>query len=154
MSTTFASRTLKATSTWERDTAPETKTKTRRFKKESRLDGQHWDMLDETSTTSHAYIQQWHEHSLAKKRTSSMLNITCLDRNTKIWVREKTNVTAAIEQVRKRKNTWAGHASRIRDNRWTLRITTWKTGESVERRMERRTRRLLEGYYLAEDSAI
>ena len=40
-STTPRSRTLKATSTWDRDTAPETNTKTRSFKKESRLGGQH-----------------------------------------------------------------------------------------------------------------
>ena len=36
-STTLKSRSLKATSTWDRDTAPETKTKTRRFKEGSRL---------------------------------------------------------------------------------------------------------------------
>ena len=34
-------RTSKATSTWDRHTAPETKTKTRRFKVESRPDRQH-----------------------------------------------------------------------------------------------------------------
>ena len=47
----------------------------------------------------------------------------------KVWVREKTKVTDVIEQVRRRKWTWAGHVSRIRDNRWTLRITTWKPYE-------------------------
>ncbi|KAK2160824.1 hypothetical protein NP493_1625g00011 [Ridgeia piscesae] len=36
MSTTLRSRTLKATSTWDRDTAPETKTKKSRFKEELR----------------------------------------------------------------------------------------------------------------------
>ena len=41
MSTTLKSKTLKATSTWHRDTTPETKTKIRRFKDESRPDGQH-----------------------------------------------------------------------------------------------------------------
>ena len=35
------STTLKATSTWDTDTVPDTKTKTRRFKEESRSDGQH-----------------------------------------------------------------------------------------------------------------
>ena len=33
-----------------------------------------------------------------------------------------------IEQVR-RKWSWAGHVSRIRDNRWTPRVTTWKPYE-------------------------
>ena len=39
MSTAIRSRTLKATTIWDR--ASETKTKTRRFKEESRPDGQH-----------------------------------------------------------------------------------------------------------------
>ena len=42
MSTTLRSRkNLKAPSTWDRDIAPETKTKTRRFNEESWPDGQH-----------------------------------------------------------------------------------------------------------------
>ena len=49
-----------------------------------------------------------------------MLNISYRDRKqTNTWVREKTQVTNVIEQVRRRKWTWAGHVSRIRDNRWT-----------------------------------
>ena len=41
ISTTLRPRTLKATSTRDRYTAPETKTKTMRFKEESPRDGQH-----------------------------------------------------------------------------------------------------------------
>ena len=48
MSTTLRSRTLKVTSTWDSDTAPETKTKTRRFKEESWPDGQN----SQSSSTS------------------------------------------------------------------------------------------------------
>ena len=58
-----------------------------------------------------------------------MLNITYQDRKTNIWVREKTKVTDVIEQVRRRKWTWAEHVSMIRDNRWTVHITTWKPYE-------------------------
>ena len=36
-----------------------------------------------------------------------------LGQKTNTWVREKTNVTNVIEQVRKQKWTWAGHVSRI-----------------------------------------
>ena len=51
------------------------------------------------------------------KMERSMLNITYRDRKTNVWVREKTKeVTDVIEQVRRRKWTWAGHVSRIRDN--------------------------------------
>ena len=64
------------------------------------------------------------------KMETSMLNTTYRDRKTNIWVRrEKAKVTDVIEQVRRRKWTWAGHVSRIRDNRWTLCITTWKPYE-------------------------
>ena len=74
----------------------------------------------------------------------------------KIWVREKTKVTDVIEKARRRKWTWAGHVSRIRDNRWTLCITIWKPYESKRPRgkpskHQRQTRRLMEGYHLAED---
>ena len=41
ISRTLRSRTLNSTYIWDRDVAPETKTKTRRFKEESRPDGQH-----------------------------------------------------------------------------------------------------------------
>ena len=59
----------------------------------------------------------------------SMLNITYRVRKTNIWVREKTKVIYLIEQVRRWKWTWAGHVSRIRDKRMTMRITTWKPSE-------------------------
>ena len=69
------------------------------------------------------------KNKLAAEQTAmerSMLNITCRDRKPNIWVRENTKVTYVIEQVRRWKWTRAGHVSRIRDNRWTLRIITWK----------------------------
>ena len=59
----------------------------------------------------------------------SMLNITYRNRKANIWVRAKTKATDVIEQVRIRKWTWAGHVSRIRDNRRTLRIITGKPYE-------------------------
>ena len=64
----------------------------------------------------------------------SMLNITYRHRKTNIWVGEKTKATDVIEQVKKRKWTWAGHVSRIRDNRWRLRIATWKPYERKRHR--------------------
>ena len=67
------------------------------------------------------------------KMERSMLNITYRERNTNTWVREKTKVTDVIEQVRRRKWTWVGYVSRIRDNRWTLSITTWKAYERKRR---------------------
>ena len=48
-----------------------------------------------------------------KQMERSMLNITYRDRKTNIWAREKTQVTDVIEQVKRRKWTWAGHVTRI-----------------------------------------
>ena len=84
-----------------------------------------------------------------KNMERSMLNITYRDRQTNIWVREKTKVTDVIELVRRRKWTWAEHVSRIRNNRWTLRITTWKPYErKIPRgRPARRWRDELDDYW-------
>ena len=60
------------------------------------------------------------------KMERSMLNITYHDRKTNIWVRAKTGVTDVIKTTRRMKWSWAGHISRIKDDRWTKRITTWK----------------------------
>ena len=78
-----------------------------------------------------------------------MLNITYRDRKINIWVTEKKKVTHVIEQGRKRKWTWAGHVSRIRDNRWTLRITTWKSYERKRPRVRpvRRWKDELDDYW-------
>ena len=78
-----------------------------------------------------------------------MLNITYSDRKTNVWVRKKTKVTYVIEQVRRRKWTWAGHVSRIQDNRWTLHITTGKPYERKRptRRPARRWREELDDFW-------
>ena len=47
-----------------------------------------------------------------------MLNITYKDKNTNIWVRERTKVIDIINTVRKIKWSWAGHVNRIKDDRW------------------------------------
>ena len=70
-----------------------------------------------------------------------MLNDTC--------VGEKTKVTDMIEQVRRRKWTWAGHVSRIRDNRWTSHMTTWRPYEGRLSRPSKRWSDELEEYWKA-----
>ncbi|KAK2175674.1 hypothetical protein NP493_715g01010 [Ridgeia piscesae] len=155
MSTKLRSRTLKATSTWDRDTAPETQTKTRRYKKRITAGwtvfGKHRDIFKGsigTCLNRQVYnscvlpamtygAETWTLATQGKNKPAaaqtkmerSMLNITYQDIKSNIWVREKTKVTDVIEQVRRRKWTWAGHVSRIGDNRWTLNITTWKPYE-------------------------
>ena len=73
------------------------------------------------------YVKQKNKLVAAQtKMERCMLNITYRDRKINTWVRENRKVTYVIEQVRRWKWTWAGHVSRIRDNRWILRITTRK----------------------------
>ena len=83
------------------------------------------------------------------KMEGSMLNVTYRDRKTNIWVREKTKVTDVIEQLRRRKWIWAGLVTRIRGNRCTLRITTWKPYERKRHRGRpaRRWRDELDDYW-------
>ena len=69
------------------------------------------------------------QNKLAATQTKverSMLNITYKDRKTNIWVRERANVIDIINTVRKMKWSWAGHINRLKDDRWTSRVTTWR----------------------------
>ena len=58
------------------------------------------------------------------KMERSMLKITYKDRRTNIWVRERTKLIDIIYTVRKMKWSWAGHINRLKDGRWTSRVTT------------------------------
>ena len=60
------------------------------------------------------------------KMERSMLNVTYKDRKTNIWVRERTKVIDIINTVRKMKWSWAGHINRLKYDRWTSRVTTWR----------------------------
>ena len=60
------------------------------------------------------------------KMERSMLNMTYKDRRTNIWVRERTKLIDIIYTVRKMKWSWAGHINRLKDDRWTSRVTTWR----------------------------
>ena len=67
------------------------------------------------------------------KMERSMLNITYKDRRTNIWVRERTKVIDIMYTVRKMKWSWAGHINRLKDDRWTSRVTTWRPYDKKRR---------------------
>ena len=124
MSTTPRQITLKATSTWDRDTAPTTKkNKTMRLREESRAGGQH---LPSTAKSSKAILRHASRKSVQFKRISNyiqretwtltthaknklaaaqtkmqrnMLSITYRNRITNTCVRKTTKVTNVIEHV-------------------------------------------------------
>ena len=54
-----------------------------------------------------------------------MLDLTCRDRKTADFIRQKTKVKDILECVSKLKWNWAGHIARMTDNRWTTRATVW-----------------------------
>ena len=60
------------------------------------------------------------------KMERSMLNITYKDGRTNIWVGERTKLIDIVYTVRKIKWSWAGHINRLKDDRWTSRVTTWR----------------------------
>ena len=67
------------------------------------------------------------------KMERSMLSITCKDSKTNIWVKERTKVINIISNVRKMKWSWAGHINRLKDDRWTSRVTTWRPYDKKRR---------------------
>ena len=69
-----------------------------------------------------------------------MLNITYKDRMTNVCVREKILVIYIISNVREMKWSWAGHINRLKDDRWTSRVTTWRPCHQ-KRRQESPARR-------------
>ena len=52
-----------------------------------------------------------------------MLGITRSDRYRSTWIRAKTRVKDIVQVVKKIKWRWAKHIARMKDNRWTKRIT-------------------------------
>ena len=149
-----------ATCTWDNTTASRKRTKTKRYNEESWQAGRH---MPNTGISSKATLpsawkdkcttpvccQLWHnygaetwtltkqaQNKLAAAQTKmerSMLNVTYKDRRTNIWVRERTKLIDIIYTVRKMKWSWAGHINRLKDDRWTSRVTTWRPYDKKRR---------------------
>ncbi|GBP65045.1 Putative uncharacterized transposon-derived protein F52C9.6 [Eumeta japonica] len=63
----------------------------------------------------------------------SMLKIKKLDKIRHTKIRETTKATNALTYAQKLKWKWAGHITRLTDQRWTSRVTRW-TGPPGKRR--------------------
>ena len=55
------------------------------------------------------------------------------DIRTNIWVRERKKLIDIIYTVRKMKWSWAGHINRLKDDRWTSRVTHWRPYDKKRR---------------------
>ena len=108
---------------------------------------------------THVCCQLWHNgretltltkqtnNKLAAAHTKmerSMLDITYKDRKTNIWVRERAKVICIINTIRQMKWSWAGHINRLKDVRWTSRVTTWRPYDK-KRRQGRPAKRWRDG---------
>ena len=76
-------------------------------------------------------------------------HITYKDRRTNIWVRERTKLIDIIYTVRKIKWSWARHINRLKDDRWTSRVTAWRPYDKKRRqgRPAKRRRDDLDKYW-------
>ena len=150
-----------ATCTWDNTTASRKRTRTKRHNEESWQAGRHTPNTGISSKatlpsawrdrcTTPVCCQLWHygaetwtltkqaQNKLAAaqtkmERSRPMLNITSTDRRTNIWVRERTKLLDIIYTVRKMKWSWAGHVNRLKDDRWTPRVTTWRPYDKKRR---------------------
>ena len=92
------------------------------------------------------------ENNLAvaqRKMERRILGISYRDRKTNLWVRSQTNVKDILVSAKEKKWRWAGHVSRMRDNRWTIRMTEWtpRNGKRSRGRPNRRWRDELDEYW-------
>ena len=74
-----------------------------------------------------------------------------MDKKTNIWIRDHCKVTDihVLKIVKERKRTCAGHMSRVRDNRWTAKLTDWRPrdGKRSRRWPSKRWRADLDSYW-------
>ena len=59
-----------------------------------------------------------------------MLNVTWKDHKTAAWFREQIKLRDIVETAKQLKWNWTGHLARIKDNRWTIRVTKWLSLEN------------------------
>ena len=69
-----------------------------------------------------------------------MLGLKQIDRISNSTIRERTKVDEILKVITKAKWKWAGHVTRMKDNRWTVRCTEWQVrhGKSSRWRPRRR----------------
>ena len=84
-----------------------------------------------------------------RRMERSMLGISWEEHKTNEWVRNKSNIQDILETIHKRKWTWAGHVSRMTDDRWTVRLTDWRPmdGKRPRGRPMKRWRDQLDSYW-------
>ena len=94
----------------------------------------------ETWKTTHETEQKLMTTQRAMER--KMLHLSLRDKVRHSIIRKKTKVQDIMEKIKAAKWKWAGHLTRVKDNRWTKRLTEWqpRTGKRRRGRQKRRWR--------------
>ncbi|GFR63732.1 RNA-directed DNA polymerase (Reverse transcriptase) domain containing protein [Elysia marginata] len=100
----------------------------------------HIHTLNQTWSMTKAVGQKLRVAQRAMER--KMLGLKLTDKISYKEIRNKTQFSDIAQYLAKQKWKWAGHVSRIQDNRWTLRVTEWqpRNGKRLRRRQARRWR--------------
>ena len=147
-----------ATCTWDNTTASRKRTRTNRYNEESWQAGRHTPNTGISSKatlpsawrdrcTTPVCCQLWHMvqrhgHWPNKHRTNlrphrPKWKEVCSTSHTKIEGPTsgsgRGQLIDIIYTVRKMKWSWAGHINRLKDNRWTSRVTTWRPYDKKRR---------------------
>ena len=59
----------------------------------------------------------------------AMLGISLRDKKRNEWIRKKTGMTDVIHRIRSLKWQWAGHITRMEDERWKKHVLDWRPYE-------------------------
>ena len=79
----------------------------------------------QTWSLTKALVKKLETSLRAMERRMFNVKLKVRIRNTPI--RQRTRVTDIVQYVTNTKRKWAGHITRMKDNRWTIRITEWQT---------------------------
>ena len=79
----------------------------------------------QTWSLTKAFVKKLETSQRAMERR--MLNVKLEDRIPNTTIRQITRVTDIVQYVTNTKWKWTGHIARMKDNRWTIRSTEWKT---------------------------
>ena len=70
-----------------------------------------------------------------------ILGITLRDHKRNTWIRHRTGVNDIIDVIKTGIHGWEGNIARLKDNRWTKRVTEWTPREWTRRQGRPKTRR-------------
>ena len=87
-----------------------------------------------------ALTKRMRDRLCTTQRSMEIAMLSRLDKQTNMWIRQKTGLQDIIVRIKQLKWQWAGHIARTTDNRWTRNITEWIPLEGKRKRARPKTR--------------